>query len=149
MHVEDARRYSRSDGVDEVRERVAHRGQLAVQQGADALLVDGVRDRPQEADADRFDFLLPQLLDDLVHRSLVERRDYLAVRPDALGHLEGQGARHVGLGVRDRIVEGRNAHAPGLAQDQDVGVTAGGEKRGAGGAHGEHRVGRDSGAVHE
>ena len=132
-----------------MREGVRHTGQLAVQQSTDALLVHRVHDRPQQAHTDRFDFLFPQPLDDHAHPIFVERRDHLPVRPDALGHLEGQGARHVGLGVRHRVVEGGDTHAPGFAQHQDVGMAPGGEKRGAGGRTGEHRIGRDSGAVHE
>ena len=131
--------------VEHVREGVGHARQVALQQRADAELVRGVHDRPEQADSDRLDVLALQRFDDLDDAVLVQRLGHGAVVGDAFGHLVGDRARHVGLGVGDREVEGLDA--PALAEYQDVGMPPGGEEGGARGVAGDDGVDRVRGAV--
>ena len=132
-------------GVEHVRERVGHPRQVALEQRADAELVLRVDDRPEQADGDRLDLPVLQLVDDGDDGRLVERLGHGAVVGHALGHLVGERARHVGLGVGHGEVEGLDA--PALAKHQNVRVPPGGEEGGARGVAGHDRVDRVRGAV--
>ena len=128
-----------------MREGVGHAWQVTFEQRADAELMGGVHDRPEEVDADRLDLPLLEILDDLDHAALVQRPGHGAVIGHALRHLVGERARHVGLGVGHGEVEGLGAAA--LAEHQHVRVAPGGEKGGPCGVAGDDRVNRMGGAV--
>ena len=145
MQVDDARRYFAERGVEHVRERIGHARQVAFQQRTDAKLMRGGHDRPEQTDADGLDFPALQLLDDLHDARLVERLGDAAVIGHALRHLEGERARHIGLGVRHGEVEGLGP--PALAKHQHVRMALGGEKGRARGVAGDDGVDRVRRAV--
>jgi hypothetical protein len=121
-----------------MRQRDRHTGQVLVQELTHAQLVDRVHDRPEEADRDRLHARLAHAPESLQEALLVERPQYPAFRADPLGHLEGERARNVGLGVGMAEVE--DLGPPALAEQEDVGVTLRRQEGGAGRVAGEHRV---------
>ncbi len=106
--------------VEGMRERERHARQVLFDQGADALFVRRIDDRPKQADGDRLDAASRQQLQCLDHRRLVEGRDDRAVGADPLRHLERQRAGDIGLRKGD--VEVEHFMPAALAQHQDVGV---------------------------
>ena len=107
------------DRVELVRERVRHAGQLRLEQLADAQLVRGVGDRPQQADGDR--------LDARAARSSREHRgaraasssgvDDLALGADPLGDLEREA--RAGRTARDTGGEVERAQLAALAPEHE------------------------------
>jgi hypothetical protein len=101
-------------GVDGTRDRdVAERAGERLGQGP---LVDRIGIRVQEADGHALDAFARERVENLRQRGRVERGEDRAVRPDSLGHLKPEPARHHGLGLRRRvqIVQVVPAHARDL-----------------------------------
>src|ERR1035437_3471217 len=109
--------------------------------------LQGVGDRPQQADGDSLDLELGELSDHVGRGGLVERPDDLALAADPLVYLERQRARDVRVGAAVAPVEGMRSAA--LAQQQHVGVPPGCEQGRARRRVREDRVGGARGAVDE
>jgi len=118
-----------------------------VRAGADPLLVRRVDDRPEKTDRHGLDAAVPDLGERPHEPFLVQRRVQGAVGHDALAHLPGEGARHVGLRIGNGEVEDVGAAA--LAQHQHVGMALGGEKGRLGRGPGDDGVDRPRRAVDE
>ncbi len=112
--------------VELVRDGDGHAGEVLGDELGDAQLVRGVDDRPQQADRHGLHPALAQRAQQCDERRLVERLQHATVGADPLRNLEGQRARDVRLRVRLAEVEDLGPAA--LAEQQDVGVSLGGEE---------------------
>ena len=133
------------DRVELVAERDRNARPFALDDLADAPLMRGVDDRPQEADGDRLDAALLQVAHGLDHVGLAERRPLVAQRIDPAAHLAGPVARHEGLRIVDEHRVGPLAGC--LAQGQHVGVALVAQQPDRGDLALDQRVGRHRGAV--
>jgi hypothetical protein len=93
-------------------------GELLRHELADAVLVDGVDDRPQQAHRHRGDVQAPDLGQRLAQRVLVERHRDVALGVDALGHLKREALGDVGR--RIAVPEVKRVELSALAQHQRV-----------------------------
>ena len=116
------------DRVELVAERDRNARPFALDDLADAPLMRGIDDRPQEADGDRLDAALLQVAHGLDHVGLAERRPLVAQRIDPAAHLAGPVARHEGLRIVDehrvgplarRLAQGQHVGVPGIADEAD------------------------------
>ena len=114
---------------------------------AEPKLVHRVGDRPEQADGDRLDLAVSQLLDLGHGRLLVERNHDLASCTDALGDLERQRPGYVGIRVRAGEVERLGPAA--FTEEEDVRMALGGEERRLRRGPGEDRVDRPGRPVDE
>ena len=114
MAVDDARRYSRTIGFKRCDSVYGDARQLRVEQLSDPLLVLGVDDRPEEADADGLDLELAQAADHRQRLVLVERHERLPLRGHPLADLERQASRDIRLRVADPEVERIRSFPPSL-----------------------------------
>ncbi len=130
-----------------MRQGYRHAGQVPFDQSAQSAFVQRISDRPEQANGDGFDARLLELFESFDDRRLIQGSNDRPVGVDAFGHLEGEGARHVRLGIGDPVVEEGQAHAAGLPQNQDVRVAFGREEGGLRGLARQHGVGRHGGAM--
>ena len=111
-----------------MRQRVGNAGQLLLDDARDRQFVGAVGDRPQQADRHRLELALLQRAHHLARLVLVERRDDVALRVDALGDLESVAARDVGRRIVVAVVV--RVVLAALLEHQNVGEAVRGEERG-------------------
>ena len=129
MQVDEARRYSRSVGLSWCESVNGTPGSCSASSSPTrrswaGLAIDHSRQTPTASTC-----LAASAPITARAAGLVERLDDLAAGADPLGDLEGQRARHVGLGIGHGEVEGLDPAA--FADHQDVGMALGGQERGA------------------
>ena len=133
------------DRVELMGEGVGHARHDLRDQRADAKLVVGVHDRPEQRNRDRLDPLARQALDDCACGGFVQLTLDAALGVDALRNLEGEAAGNVGRRKLHREVE-RLALAA-VAVEQRVWKTLGREQRRLRDLALDDRVGGPRGAV--
>jgi hypothetical protein len=89
MHVEEARRYSRRIGFSRCDSVIGTPGNRRASSVFDLQFVDGIDDRPDQADGDGLRFRGDEAVEHCVERGLVERFDDASVTPNPFGRLEG------------------------------------------------------------
>ena len=93
---------------------------MPFQQLAEGQFVDGVGDRPEQADRHRLDAVVGQPADHVDRAVFIERTHDLALAADPLVDLVRQCSRDVRIGIAVAPVEGMDA--PALSQEEHVGV---------------------------
>jgi hypothetical protein len=121
--------------------------QVLCQKFADAKLVVGIDDRPQQANGDRLDLQFPQPEEELDQRGFIEGLYCVTFRIDALRQFEGECARHIGFGIGYSEVE--RLDSPTLADHKNVAVSLCREQCRAGNGSGEDGVDCASSAMHQ
>ena len=169
-HVEIARHRRREIGVHHrgrgalvfadqrrqfMRRRDDHAGDFPLDPFLDGLLVRRVEERPEEADRDRLDALVLELLQDRLGAFEIERHDDAAATIDTLVDAMNARTRH----QRNGLAQPRHVDDFGFGQARDllrgaadqhhVLVALGRDERGLGPGTGDQHVGRDRGAVRE
>jgi hypothetical protein len=114
-------------GIDAVGQSHGYTRQMRCQKFAQAKLMLGIDDRPEETHRNRRDLRFPKLGDHLPCGRFVEQLDRPARRIDTLRDFERQGPEHIGFGIRDGKIEGLDPAA--LANDEYVAVPLRREQR--------------------
>ena len=80
--------------INRVRLTYSDAGQSASDDRGGAAFVLGIEEREEEADRQRFDAMPGEGVTCLLDRCVIERSDYLSMRPDALARLEAEMSWH-------------------------------------------------------
>ena len=120
---------------------------MPFQQFAEGQFVNGVGDRPEQADRHRLDAVAGQPADHVDRAWFVERTYDLALAADPLVDLVRQCSRDVRIGITVAPVEGMGP--PAFSQEQHIGVPARRQQRRARRGVGKDGIDRAGGAVDE